>query len=377
MIVNEAPWIHTGEINPYRNPWVNYGRYQLSESFSNEFLSGLRDAVASIIGASSFRWIPIDDMQHSLVEISLPPVRLGRRFFHGLVARITMQGGRPCCNILDPWGSMKRGDTHLHPHIGGSGYALCHNSNDINSMLRSGNYIGAVVEMVGKVSTFTPGGEYRVPPGVLICKESGGGWECSSRRRASRVCHICNEGTCQNHFRTCEICRSNTCFDCVADIQVEEACITETSGTVYVCNNCAAKDDYVRCRRCELPSSRAVECAGCGSSVAYYCAVHCEYHAEDVLFCQDCARRSERETANRWGCYECCPRVEDGGLACEYVGHRNIRRTHATMNLVIMRIDALDSNVSVCPACIRDANYMIGASNLVYRMLQESEEGNE
>lgn len=376
MIVNDTPWIPTGEINPYINPWVDYGRYQLSEHFSNEFLSGLRDAVTSIIGASSFRWIPIDDMQHSLVEISLPPVRLGRRFFHGLVARVTKEGGRPCCKILDPWGMMKR-DTHLHPHIGGDGYALCHNSNDINSMLRSGNYIGAVVEMIGKVSTFTSGGEYRVPPGVLICKEAVGGWECGSRRRASHACYICNEGICSDHDRACEICRRNTCRDCATEIRVEEPCLREGTTTVYVCNECTAGDGYVRCLRCELPSARSVECTGCGDSVAYYCAVYCDYHTENGMFCQDCARQNARETANRWACYECCPRVEDGGLACGYIGHRTIRRTHATMNLVVMHIDALDSDVSVCPACIRDANDMIGASNMIYRMLQESEEDNE
>lgn len=379
MTVNDTPWIPTGEINTHVNPWADTDRYSLSSGFSNEFLSGLRDATAAIIGPNSFRWIPIDDMRHSLVEIALPTVRIGKRFFHGLVARITIENRRPCCNIVDPWGRMKRGDFSLHPHIGGEHYSLCHNSNDINAMLRSGNYTGAVIEMIGKISTFTLGGEYRIPPGILVCRAADSAWTCSSGRRAQYSCSVCDTGLCSTHAYTCEICRTSACIDCSNEVEVDESCVYDGAEyTAYICTKCFKDGEYQACTQCSMPTSRLTKCSGCGESVGHNCAVYCEYHnTGGGAFCQNCARMDERETGGRWACYECCPTVEDGGLRCEYVGHRQARRTYSNLDLTVMHIEPINTSVSVCTSCQPYARELIGAANILHQMLQREGTTNE
>lgn len=348
------------------------GTMRPERDFPSGFIAGMKDAAHLVIGPDAFQLVEYGDLNQQLVVIRVPPVQLGLRYFTGIEAHITKNSrGLPNCNIVDPWIRYK--DTlHRHPHMS-SGGSLCHDSNEIVEHLRNGNYVNAVVAIVGKVGTHTPGGEHHVPYGVRVCsaynRDHPTCYEDSDSGAGPTMdlhyCN-CNAAVCITHSKTCARCRARACLSCAKSIGSVSKCFTnDEPREAFLCNSCFEYATHV-CSACGSRDSQSVKCAGCHQDVPRNCVKRCYYHnsggpyvsdSSAGMFCANCARE-DGDTANRIACYQCVPSEEMGGRRCGYAKHTHYRTNVHPDRLAVVRLEVSDGDpveVKACTVCYEEA----------------------
>lgn len=339
--------------------------------FPRDFIERVRDAAELVIGVGAFSEVEYGDLGQQLLVIKVPPVQLGLRFFTGIQAHITKDSyGRPTCTITDPWIRYKE-QIHRHPHMSNTGL-LCHDSNDVVEALRSGDYVNAVVMIVAKVGTHTPGGEHHVPFGIRVCsKHDPANPTCwingdGEMNTSLSYCNVCRLSVCTNHAEICSRCRATVCSSCAVSTGTSTRCFTTGDPTEkFLCGSCALSSD-VTCGLCGYRDSRTVRCDGCKDIVPRGCAKRCYYHnttpafASSVttgsgsgFYCAKCAR-SDDTTARQTACYDCVPGPDVAGAKCGYIKHAHARVKLHSDKISTVKLEIAGEppvEVNACAAC--------------------------
>jgi len=319
--MSEIPYIDQRAISePYA---ASVGR---CIEFTIGQVGGIRQAAEMLLGPGSFRIETVTDVGRQMIVLSLPIVKMGNRKFPGIVARIHKYEGGDIGYLIMDDNTRLVDRNNRHPHMSEDGI-LCHDSNQIVQALRGADYAKAIMYMIEKISTHTPGGEYHTPPGIIICyKDAEAGDDFGSTCDMYRTwnCYHCSRTMCSDHAETCVVCDGRVCESCSSEIYVEGC--DRTAGYYRICNGADEDDEPCNCDtscdKCGVPSGRIEECAGCGESIGHHCIRRCAYHSghhspTENRFCSDCVRK-DVDTDGYYGCKECCP---PDGERCQWRGH--------------------------------------------------------
>lgn len=291
-------------------------------SRADTIYSNIKDA-ADMLGLSTIRVHSINDgfggKYTEGVSILLPMAKIGKREIGGLVAAIAVTAesyeynSYVTVDIMDPYFGTRNSD-NIHPHIDLDTGLFCFPAAPIIEQVATGQYLAALVAIIGVINTHTENGHYQSIPGEFECNSCGEPVPDRDGYNYMYDCSRCGEDTCGNCYSHCNICEEKFCGSCSEYLEYEDVYNAEPeyenrrSRAWRVCDEHNV-ENLKRCWCCDRPCNEDNEaickcgkyfisghspkciicdetfCAECGSGYSSNVCIECVYKGEDAVQC--------------------------------------------------------------------------------------------